>query len=125
MHLIGWLSLCHLVLFFSVALIYSFIWAIFSYLGAPLKGRSFRYLPGQGHPLCSVVVLRSEREQCCLLSSQLTVSHFSCYPQANWALLVLIPGWVVCVHSMTLWVSPANSPVRLIASPTAATPTGF
>ena len=37
----------------------------------------------------------SEREQCCLLGSPPAFSHFHCYPGANWALLVLIPGWVV------------------------------
>ena len=48
-----------------------------------------------------------------------------CYPQANWALLVLLPSWVICVHSRPLWVSPSNSPVRLGVSPAAAsTPTG-
>ena len=47
------------------------------------------------------------------------------YPQAKWALLVLIPGWVDCVHSRILWASPVISPVRLGASPAAAsTPTG-
>ena len=35
-----------------------------------------------------------EREECCLLSSWLAFSHFPHYPQANWALLVLILGWV-------------------------------
>ena len=29
-----------------------------------------------------------------LHSSQLAFSHFPHYPQANWAILVLIPGWV-------------------------------
>ena len=33
-------------------------------------------------------------------------------------------GWV-CVQSRTLWVSPANSPMRLGVSPTTATPTDF
>ena len=42
------------------------------------------------------------------------------YPQAKWALLVLIPGWVDCVHSRILWASPVISPVRLGASPAAA-----
>ena len=32
-------------------------------------------------------------EQCCLLCSLPAFSHFPCYPQANWVLLVLIPGW--------------------------------
>ena len=63
----------------------------------------------------------SEREQSCLLSSGLAFSHFLHYPQANWALLVLIPWWVVCVHSRTLWVCPTSSPARLGVSPTAAT----
>ena len=40
------------------------------------------------------VTVHSKREQCHLLSSLLAFSHFLCYSQANWALLVLIPGWV-------------------------------
>ena len=75
--------------------------------------------------LCNLVCGEgSEREQCRLLHSLTVFSHFSCYPQANWALLVLIPGWVVCVRSRTLWVSPTNSPVRLGVPPAASTPTG-
>ena len=58
------------------------------------KGRSLRYLSGQGNPLSCVVVLYveegSKMEQYCLLSSWLAFSHFFHYPQANWALLVLI-----------------------------------
>ena len=61
---------------FSGALIYSFIWAIFFCLGM--------------HLLCSK---GSEREQWHLLHSLPVFSHFPHYPQANWALLVLIP-WV-------------------------------
>ena len=67
----------------------------------------------------------SKREQCCFFGSLVAFNHFLCYPQANWALLVLIPGWMDCVHSNTLWVSPTNFPLRLGVSPTAATPTGF
>ena len=52
-------------------------------------------------------------------------SYFLRYPQANWALLVLIPGCVVCVHSRTLWVSPMNSSMRLGVSPTTSTPIVF
>ena len=37
---------------------------------------------------------RSEREQCHLVRSLPVFSHFCCYPQANWALLVLIPRWI-------------------------------
>ena len=83
------------------ALICCFIWAIFLFVLAHLlhcKGQSLRYSPGRGNPLCCVVVLYvgevSEREQCQLLGSLLAFSHFPCYTQANWALLVLIPGWV-------------------------------
>ena len=47
----------------------------------------------------------SEREQWHLLRSLPDFSHFPCYPQPKRALPVLIPGWVVCVHSRTLWVS--------------------
>ena len=36
----------------------------------------------------------TEREQWYLLHSLLAFSHFPCYPQAKWALLVLIPIWV-------------------------------
>ena len=39
-----------------------------------------------------------------LLYSLLVFSHFHCYAQANWALLVLSPGWVGLCR--TLWVSP-------------------
>ena len=50
-------------------------------------------------------------------------SHSPCYPQSNWAPLVLIPGWLgLCTLTCG---SPTNSPVRLGVSPTAAsTPTG-
>ena len=57
-----------------------------------------------------------------LLAGLLTFSHFLRYPQANWALVVPIPGWVVCVRSRTLWVSPTDSPVRLGVSTATATP---
>ena len=36
----------------------------------------------------------AEREQCYSLCSLLVFSHSLCYPQVNWALLVLIPRWV-------------------------------
>ena len=66
----------------------------------------------------------SERDRCCLLGSQLAFSHFPRSPQANWALLVLIPGGWACVRSRTPWVSPRSSPVRLGVSPAAQIPTG-
>ena len=68
----------------------------------------------------------SDREQWCLLHSLLVFSHFPRYPQANWALLVLILGWVVCVCSRILWVSLTNSPMRLgVSSSAASIPTGI
>ena len=88
-HLIGWLSLCCLVVFFSGALICSLIWAIFFVLAHLLrsKGWSPRYTPRRGNPRGSVVVLNvgegSERGQCCLLSSCPAFSHFPCCPQGN------------------------------------------
>ena len=62
------------------------------------KGQSLRCSPGQGNPRhCSVTLYvgeGTERDQCCLLCSLQVFSHFPHHPQANWALLVLIPGWV-------------------------------
>ena len=44
--------------------------------------------------------LGSKREQCCLLNSQLSFSHFLCFPQSNWALWCWIPGgWFLCMLS--------------------------
>ena len=112
---------------FSGSLICSFIWAMFFCLTCLLhsKGWSLRCSPGWGNPRGCVVMLYvgkgSEREQWYLLCSIPAFSHFPHYPQANWALLVLIPGWV-CVRSRTLWVSPSNSPVRLGVSPAASAP---
>ena len=93
------------------------------------KGWILRYSSGQGYPLRCVVTLYVgegyERELCCLLQSLQVFSHFPCYIQSNWALLVLIPGWGGCVCSKTLWVSPATSCVRLGVFPTvSSTPTG-
>ena len=120
---------------FSGALFCSYIWAICCCcccccLGAPVtyKGWSLRCSPGRGNPCHCVVTLYvgegSEREQCRLLCSA-SFQSLPCYPQSNWALLVLIPSGWASVCSMTLWVSPMNSPARLGLSPAAAlTPTG-
>ena len=110
---------------FSGALICSFIWAIFLILVSLLcKGvEPLVFTRASNAGLC---VLRlyvgegSDREQWCLLHSLLVFSRFPRYPQANWALLVLILGWVVCVCSRILWVSPTNTPERLGVSPAAA-----
>ena len=116
---------------FSGVLICSFIWAFFFFLSwrtCYVEGRSLRCSPGWGNGGHCTVTLSvgegSEREQWCLLYSLPDFSHSLRYPQSNWALLVLLPSVCVCVHSRTLCVSPANSPVRLGVSPAAAsTPT--
>ena len=64
----------------------------------PSKVWSLRYLPGQGNSLGWVVVLyvgeESEMELCHLLGFwQLSITFLTIHKQ-NWALLVLIPGWV-------------------------------
>ena len=95
--LIGWLSLHHLVVFFSRALICSFIWAIYFFLSQ-----------------CTCYIVRGGA----LGIQQGGVTHFSVFwhcmwgrgprgnsaacsalyrlpvPSAKWALLVLIPVWV-------------------------------
>ena len=122
---------------FSGALKCSVIRALFIYLficlgaSVTLRGRALG-VPGAGwgNPSSCAVTLcvekGSESEQWCLLCSLPVFSHFPCYPQVKWPLLVLIPVWVVCVYSRTPWVSPTNSPVTLGVSPTAAsTPTDF
>ena len=95
------ISLHRLVLFFSGAFICSFIWSNFYFVLVHLfchKGWSLRYSPGPGNWGSRVVALYlgegSKREQWCLFSFLPAFSHFLCYPQANWALLVLIPRWV-------------------------------
>ena len=94
-----------------------------------LRGGTFGICQGGATHITAIVVLcvreGSKREQCHLLGSQLAFSNFLYYPQANWALLVLIPQRVGLYTSRTLWASPTNSPVRLGVSPTTETPTGF
>ena len=67
----------------------------------------------------------SERDQCHFLGSWLAFSYFPCYPKANCALVVLISGWVGVLCSRSLWVSPTNSPVKLVVSPGTSTTTDF
>ena len=61
----------------------------------------------------------SQREQCHLPASWPAFSHFLHYPEVNWALLALIPGWVGLCTFWDPWVSPTNSPVRLGVFPAA------
>ena len=94
------------------------------------KGWSLRYTLGVGATLLAALWhclrgrgLRGDNASCLALA---LLEVISLTTQANWALLVLIPGCVgICVHSRTLWVSPTNSPVRLGVSSTTETPTGF
>ena len=130
MHLIGWLSLHHLVLFLE-------LWSVLSYgpyVFASVcllccKGLSLRYALGWGNPHSCIVALYvgegSEKEQsACLALAPLSITFPAAHKQTRpfwfWFL-----DWWTCVCSWTLWVSPMNSPVRLGVSPTAATPTGF
>ena len=120
---------------FSGALKCSVIWAIF-FGGGPwrvcyLKGRSLRCSPGHGNAgrwsLCCDAVSGggAEREQWCPVPSPPDFNLSLCYPQSNWAPLVLVPdGWASpCPRPR--WVSPTTSPVRLGVSPAATpTPTG-
>ena len=67
-------------------------------------------MPGRGNPCCCLVALYmgegSKRGQCLLLGSQLAFSQFPLYPQANWALLVLIPEWVdLCMLKVPVGLS--------------------
>ena len=55
-----------------------------------------------------------------MLHSLPDFSHSVCYPQSNWAPLVLIPDGWACARSRPLWVSPTTSLVRLRVSPAAA-----
>ena len=84
----------------------SFIWTILVFLFLSqhscyvVRGRALGICQGGATQVAGCVVALyvgegSDREQCHLLSSGPAFSHFSCYPQANWALLVLIPRWVV------------------------------
>ena len=83
-------------------------------------------MTGWGSPRHCIVALYvregPKRERCCSLGSQPAFSHFPCFPQANWALLVLIPGWVGFVYLLGPCRSPMNSPVRLGVSPAASLP---
>ena len=91
-----------------------------------VRGKALGIRQGGTTSHCCIVALYVEdgsvREQCLLLGSRPAFSHFSRYQQANWALLVLIPGGWGFVYTRTLWISPMNSPVRLEVSLMATSP---
>ena len=136
MHLIGWLSLHHLVINFLE------LWSVLS-IGPyffvsvhPLhsKGQELRHSPGWGNQGRATHVaelwhcmwgrgLRGNNATCLALWQFLVTSsetHKQIVPFSCW-----FPGGWVCVHSRTLWFSPTNSPVRLEVSLAASTPTDF
>ena len=99
LYLIAYLPLHRLVVFLELWSVLSFGPYLFVLEGLLCcKGRGLRYSPGAGQPtlLCSGAVCWGGvwGEQCHLHSSGPSFSHFHCYPQANWAFLVLIPKWV-------------------------------
>ena len=131
MHLIGWLSLrCLVVYFWSPDLFFHLGHFFLSWRACYVKGRSLRCSPGRGNACHCAVTLYvregSKREQWRLLCSLPVFSHSLRLPQSNWAPLVLLPEWVgLCTFSAPVGVSPTNCPVRLGVSPAAvSTPTG-
>ena len=79
----------------SGALICFFIWAIFFVLVCLFrKGAEPQVFTRAGQPksMCCDAVCGggAEREQWCLFHSLPVFSHYPCYPQSKWALLVLI-----------------------------------
>ena len=134
MHLIGWLSLPRLAVFFSGALKCSVIWAIiFSFFLSwhicYLKGRSLRCSPGQGNAgRCAVMLYVGEGPRGSI-GARFTLLRTSIFPLSTIKLGSSGAGSRVggLVHPpRPLWVSPTTSPVRLGVSPDAApTPTGI
>ena len=101
LHLISWLYLHWLVLFWGFWSVLSFGLYFFVLVNVfHCKGRSLRYSLRRATHLAALWGwmwgrgVRGNSATCSLLA----FSHIRCYPQANWALLVLIPwvgGWVV------------------------------
>ena len=131
MHLIGWLSVRCLVVFFSGALKCSVIWAIFlSWCSCYVKGQSLRCSLGRGNAGgCAVTLYVGEglrgssgaRSTLCWISVTPSATHNQTGPLWCW----FPSGWA-CACSRPLWVSPMTSPVRLGVPPAAApTPTGI
>ena len=97
MHLIGWLSLHCLVVFFLE------LWSVLSFGPVFFSWRSPNVVRGRGLGVHQGRATHVAALWCCVWGggvwegtvplALLTAifSHFSCYPQANWAILVLIP----------------------------------
>ena len=101
-HLIGWLSLrCLVVFLLELWIVLSFgpFFFFLSWRICYLKGRSLRCSPGRGNAgHCAVMLYVGEgpRGSNGARSPLHRISVFLslCYPQSNWALLVLVPEWV-------------------------------
>ena len=98
MHLIGWLSLPRLVVFFSGALKCSVIWAIFVCVcvgtSVTLRGGSLGVHQGGVTLVAASDAVRgggAEREQWRPLPSPPDFSLSLRYPQSSWAPMVLVP----------------------------------
>ena len=131
MHLIGWLSLCCLVVFFSGVLICSFIWAIFlCWCACYVKGGSLSCSLGRGNAgLCAVTLYVGEGRRGSN-GTHSTLHQISATPSATHNQFGPCgAGYQVggLVHtSRPLWVSPRTSLVRLGVSPALApTPMGI
>ena len=124
LHLIGWLSLHCLVVFFSGALICSFIWAIFSscHTCHVVKGGALDIPQGRATHFAVLwgKCLRGNNVTCSALS-WLSITSSSTHRQIGpfWC---WFPGGWAFVHSRSLWVSPTNGPVSFSHT---STPTGF
>ena len=106
-----------------------------SWCACYVKGQSLRCSLGCGNAgQCAVTLYvggGAKKEQWCLLHSLPDFGHSLCYPQSNWAPLVLIPKWAGYLlapfvpQSSSLWVRPhchKSSPPRMSVS---APPTGL
>ena len=132
MHLIGWLSLPRLVVFFlELRSVLSFgpFFFFLSWQVCYLKGRSLRCSPGRGNAgRCAVTLYMGEGTRgsngTCSTLHRTPICHSITHNQTGPLWCWFPRGWA-CAHPRPLWVSPTTSPVRLGVSPAAApTPTG-
>ena len=133
MHLICWLSLPCLVIFFVELLSVLSFGPFFFFLSwrvCYFKGRSLRCSPGRGNAGCCTVTLymgeglrgsNGARSTLHWLSIFHSTTHNQTGPLWCW-----FPSRWACARPRPLWVSPTTSPMRLGVSPAAApTPTGI
>ena len=123
----GRLSVSSLLSSFSGVFICSFVWAIFLCLRIPVT--NLRYYPGQGNPLCFIMVLSLGRGSKGTMPLVWLSPHSPSLPSLPTSGLCpfrcWFPGRWVCVCSRTPCASPTDSPVILGVSSTTATPTDF